>query len=130
MKERAEDYLKNALGDQDAEFRIGQWESIEKLVSGKRRLGLGHFSALQVLIGLTGLSTVLFFNQLPSLMLKGFGLTGISYGPVLVLEFLIVLLYVLVPATLMGATFPVIAGVYSKGQFRSFCSIRNQTHFP
>lgn len=38
MKERAKEYLKTALRDRNAEFRVGQWESIEKIVSGKRRL--------------------------------------------------------------------------------------------
>lgn len=98
-------------------------------ISRKRRLGLGHFSALQILIGITGLSTVWFFGQLPSLMLQGFSLTdtisGISYNRILVLEFLIVLLYVLVPTALMGATFPVITGVYSKGQERRGTNIGN-----
>jgi len=38
MKERAENYLRTALGDQNAQFRTGQWEAIEKVVSGKERL--------------------------------------------------------------------------------------------
>lgn len=38
QKAKAEEYLKRALGDPEASFREGQWESIEHLLEGRRVL--------------------------------------------------------------------------------------------
>ena len=81
----------------------------------KRRSSLLYFSIIQVSIGVVCFFTLILFQLLPSLMLYGFKVTGESFQGILVIEFLLVLLYILLPTTLFGATFPLIAGVYSSG---------------
>ncbi|MBI4823398.1 MAG: fused MFS/spermidine synthase [Nitrospirae bacterium] len=92
---------------------IGIGSMIVSRVSDRHKPGLFHFSAIELLIGITCFSTLFLFNLLPPLMLKGLQLTE-SYNTVLTLEFLLVLVFILVPTILFGATFPIIAGVYSK----------------
>jgi len=38
MRQQAENYLQTALGDSEASFRDGQWESIEQLLEQNRVL--------------------------------------------------------------------------------------------
>lgn len=84
-------------------------------ISRTRKLDLLHFSAIQIAIGLICFLTIALFNLMPSLMLKGLRATEGSFNSVLFIEFSLVLLYILLPTTLFGATFPVIAGVYNSG---------------
>lgn len=37
-KQQAENLLKAAIGNSEARFRAGQWEAIEALVNGRRKL--------------------------------------------------------------------------------------------
>jgi spermidine synthase/tetratricopeptide (TPR) repeat protein len=51
-------------------------------------------------------------------MLRGLSLMGESLDGILGVEFLVVLLYILIPTTLFGATFPIVAGIYNDGSSR------------
>jgi spermidine synthase len=95
---------------------IGLGSYIVSLLSGKRRFDLFHFSIIQIAIGVTCFLTIAIFRIMPDLMLKGFTITGRSYTGILTLEFCLVLIFLLLPTTLFGATFPIIAGVYSGGR--------------
>ncbi len=95
---------------------IGLGSYIVSLLSGKRRFDLFHFSIIQIAIGITCFLTIAIFRIMPDLMLKGFAITGRSYTGILTLEFCLVLVFLLLPTTLFGATFPIIAGVYNRGR--------------
>jgi len=94
---------------------IGLGSLIVSHISGRRELRLVHFSALELLIGITCFSTVFIFPVLPPLMLKGMQMVGGSYFGVLSVQMLVVLFFILVPTVFFGATFPIIAAVYSGG---------------
>lgn len=104
---------------------IGAGSFLVSRISFRRRLDMSHFSAIQIAIALVCFSTIALFNVMPYLMHKGLVLLGQSYEGVLAIEFLLVLLYILVPTTLFGATFPIIAGVYSEGGARRGRNIGN-----
>ena len=98
------------------------------VVSGfarRKKLGMLHFSGIQAAIGITGFFTIILFNFLPLLMLYGIRLVGGSYGNILVIEFFLVILYVILPTTLFGATFPIIAGIYNDGSGKRGRNIGN-----
>ncbi|HYQ47752.1 MAG TPA: fused MFS/spermidine synthase, partial [Thermodesulfovibrionales bacterium] len=104
---------------------IGIGSLIVSRISSARRLGLVHFSGIEVLIGLSCFLTLVVFSILPHMMLRGLQMTGHSYSSVLAVDTLIVLFYLLVPTGLFGATFPVIAGIYSGGQRHRGSNIGN-----
>ncbi len=94
---------------------IGLGSYVVSLLSRSRRFNLFHFSIIEISIGLICFLSILFFKVMPELMFRGLAITGPSFTGVLTLEFLLVLVFLLVPTTLFGATFPIIAGVYSSG---------------
>jgi spermidine synthase len=94
---------------------IGLGSLVVSRISRRKKLGMLHFSGIQAAIGITGFLTIVIFNYLPILMLNGIRFVGGSYGNILVVEFLLVILYVIFPTTLFGATFPIIAGIYNDG---------------
>lgn len=100
-------------------FGIGLGSFVVSRYSGKNLLGLVHFSVLQICIGFCCFLTLLLFYLLPPLMLKGLQMTGNSYFAVMAVNMLLVLAYLLVPTTLFGATFPILAAIYSSGQTRT-----------
>ncbi len=99
-------------------FGIGLGSFLVSRYSAKNLLGLVHFSALQIAIGICCFLTLLLFYLLPPLMLKGLQMTGNSYVAVMAINMLLVLGYLLIPTTLFGATFPILAAIYSSGQTR------------
>jgi spermidine synthase len=90
---------------------IGLGSMIVAYISRKRWLGFVHFSFIEISLGLVGLGTIAFFNLFPSLMLKGMRLSD-SFLSTMEVEFALIVLYIAIPTTLMGAAFPIIAGVY------------------
>ncbi len=104
---------------------IGLGSYIVSLLSGRRRFDLFDFSIVQIAIGITCFLTIAIFRVMPDLMLKGFTITGRSYTGILTLEFCLVLIFLLLPTTLFGATFPIIAGVYNGGREHRGRSIGN-----
>jgi predicted membrane-bound spermidine synthase/tetratricopeptide (TPR) repeat protein len=94
---------------------IGLGSMIVAYISRKRWLGFVHFSYIEISIGLIGLGTIAFFKLFPPLMLKSLRLTD-SFLYTMELEFALILLYIAIPTTLMGAAFPIIAGVYRDRQ--------------
>lgn len=82
------------------------------LVAGRRPLDLRHFSQVQLGIGLVAFLTLPAFNLMPRAMLRGMQWVGPSHAGIFTLEFFLVLVYILLPTTLFGATFPIIAGAY------------------
>ena len=94
---------------------IGLGSLVVSLISDKKRLGLTHFSIIEVLIGITCFCTLFIFPLLPPMMLKGMQIAGDSYYSVLLMQMLIVFFFIIVPTSLFGATFPIIAAVYSGG---------------
>jgi spermidine synthase len=94
---------------------IGLGSMIVAYISRKRWLGFIHFSYIEISIGLIGLATIAFFNMFPSLMLNGLRATD-SVFYTMEIEFALIVLYIAVPTTLMGAAFPIIAGVYRDRQ--------------
>lgn len=99
-------------------FGIALGSFVVSRYSGKNLLGLGHFSAIQIAIGICCFLSLLLFYLLPPLMLKGLQMTGNSYVAVMAVNMLLVLGYLLVPTTLFGATFPILAAIYSSGRPR------------
>jgi spermidine synthase len=95
---------------------IGLGSLIVSYVSGRKRLDLFHFSIIQLLIGVSCFVTLLLFRSMPLLMHQGIKFAGESYSSILAVEFILVLVYTLVPTTLFGATLPIIAAVYSGGE--------------
>jgi spermidine synthase len=81
-------------------------------LSRVRRLGLVHFSLMEIAIGVIGVFTIVLYRAMPSMMLYGLRGSDGQYFGVLVYQFLLVLIFLLVPTIVMGATFPVIANVY------------------
>jgi spermidine synthase len=94
---------------------IGLGSMIVAYISRKRWLGFVHFSYIEISIGLIGLGTIAFFNMFPSLVLDGLRLTD-SFLYTMELEFALIVLYIAIPTTLMGAAFPIIADVYRDRQ--------------
>jgi spermidine synthase len=94
---------------------IGLGSMIVAYISRKRWLGFVHFSYIEISIGLIGLGTIVFFNMFPSLVLDGLRLTD-SIFYTMELEFALIVLYIAIPTTLMGAAFPIIVGVYRDQQ--------------
>lgn len=99
-------------------FGIGLGSFLVSRYSGKKLLGLVHFSAIQIAIGICCFLSLLLFYLLPPLMLKGLQMTGNSFVAVMAVNMLLVLGYLLIPTTLFGATFPILAAIYSSGQTR------------
>jgi len=66
------------------------------------------FAGLELGIGLYGLIALYLFTILPSIYLSLLNIPGFQF-----LQFLLVFLVIIIPATLFGATWPVIAKTYS-----------------
>ncbi len=81
---------------------------------GGREVGMAGFGALQVLIALSALATIPLFERLPLLFLRlrhGF---GDSFEQFLTIQVVLSGLVMLVPTLLLGATFPVVARIYTQ----------------
>ncbi|MDI6793933.1 MAG: fused MFS/spermidine synthase [bacterium] len=79
-----------------------------------RRVSLSLFAAAEAGIGLSALLITYTFNELPQLFLILFGLVGQSYYKLLAAQFLIPFLVMIFPTLLMGATFPILAQIYTQ----------------
>ena len=81
---------------------------------GTRPVGFAGFGFLQLLIALSSLATIPLFEWLPFLFLRlrhGF---GDSFQEFLVIQMALSALVMIVPTLLMGATFPVVAQIYTR----------------
>jgi spermidine synthase len=78
------------------------------------RINLMTFSWMQIAIGISAFSLIPLFSKLPFVMLKAFKLHPDSYNFITFYEFVLALLIMIIPTTLMGATLPVIAKIVSK----------------
>ncbi len=81
---------------------------------GRRAIGLAGFGILQLLIALSALATIPLFERLPLLFLRlrhGF---GDSFQQFLAIQILLSALVMIAPTLLLGATFPVVARIYTR----------------
>ena len=72
-----------------------------------------HLGVLLVFIGLSSLGTVFLFQDLPYWFLDCFGRIGGRHDLLLLTNFALSLAVMLVPALLLGMTFPVVVGIYA-----------------
>ena len=78
------------------------------------RINLVMFSWIEIGIGFSAFALIPLFSKLPYIMLKAFQINAESYNFILSYQFVLSLLIVIVPTTLMGATLPVIAKIVSR----------------
>jgi len=79
-----------------------------------RAIGLAGFGALQLLIALSALATIPLFERLPLLLIRlrhGFGDSFLQF---LSIQVVLSALVMIVPTVLLGATFPVVARIYTR----------------
>jgi len=71
------------------------------------------FAGIELVLGVAGLSTIVFFRVLPLLMYKELHVGyDLPYDRILFSQFLIIGLYILLPGILIGAAFPLAAKLY------------------
>jgi len=80
----------------------------------QERINLTMFSWIEIGIGISAFILIPLFSRLPYIMLKAFQICPGSHKFITLYQFFLVLLIVLVPTTLMGATLPVIARIVSR----------------
>lgn len=78
------------------------------------RINLVTFSWIQIAIGISAFTLIPLFSKLPFVMLKAFKLHPGSYSFITFYEFMLALLIMIIPTSLMGATLPVIAKIVSR----------------
>jgi spermidine synthase len=81
---------------------------------GARPVGIAAFGGLQMAIALTALTTIPLFERLPFAFLRlrhGF---GDSFEQFLTIQVLLAALVMILPTLLMGATFPMVASIYTR----------------
>ena len=84
---------------------------------GTRDIGVAGFGVLQLLIALSSLATIPLFERLPLLFLRlrlGF---GDSFQQFLTIQMLLSALVMIVPTLLLGATFPMVARIYTRSLY-------------
>lgn len=84
---------------------------------GTREVGVAGFGLLQLLIALFSLASIPLFERLPLLFLRlrlGF---GDSFPQFLAIQMLLSALVMIVPTLLFGATFPVVAQIYTRSLY-------------
>jgi len=84
---------------------------------GTREVGVAGFGLLQLLIALSSLASIPLFERLPLLFLRlrlGF---GDSFQQFLTIQMLLSALVMIVPTLLLGATFPVVARIYTRSLY-------------
>jgi spermidine synthase len=84
---------------------------------GSREVGIAGFGLLQLLIALSALGTIPLFERLPFLFLRlrqGF---GDSFEQFLSIQIVLSALVMLLPTLLLGATFPVVARIYTQNLY-------------
>jgi len=86
-------------------------------LAGRLRVSPFFFGGLQLGIGLSALAVTPFFDRMPEVFLWAFRLSQ-SPGFVKVLQFIISALAMFVPTLFMGATFPCVAQIASRGLSR------------
>jgi spermidine synthase len=104
---------------------IGVGSLLVSYLSKNKILNLFHFCAIEVLIGAVCVVSLYLYPFLPSVMHKFLQVSGESYVLVILISFLVVIVYLLVPTTLFGATFPIITAVYNRGYKHRGKSIGN-----
>jgi spermidine synthase len=90
---------------------------------GTREVGVAGFGLLQLFIALTALATIPLFERLPFLFLRlrhGF---GDSFQQFLIIQVALSFLVMIAPTLLLGATFPVVARIYTQSLYRIGSSI-------
>ncbi|HSB79237.1 MAG TPA: fused MFS/spermidine synthase [Candidatus Methylomirabilis sp.] len=90
---------------------------------GGREMGIAGFGLLQLLIALSALATIPLFERLPFLFLRlrhGF---GDSFQQFLTIQMLLSALVMILPTLLLGATFPVVARIYTQSIYRVGSSV-------
>jgi spermidine synthase len=81
---------------------------------GRRDIGIAGFGILELMIALSALATIPLFERLPLLFLRlRYGL-GDSFQEFLAAQILLASLVMIVPTLLLGATFPVVARIYTR----------------
>jgi spermidine synthase len=78
------------------------------------RIDITLFSYIQIGIGITTFLLIPLFSKLPVFMLNAFKLNPDSYSFISLYQFILSLLIVILPTTLMGATLPVIGKIVSR----------------
>lgn len=90
---------------------------------GEREMGIAGFGFLQLLIALSALATIPLFERLPFLFLRlrhGF---GDSFQQFLTIQLLLSALVMILPTLLLGATFPVVARIYTQSIYHVGSSV-------
>ncbi len=90
---------------------------------GNREVGMAGFGLLQLVIALSALATVPLFERLPFVFLRLQHAFGDSFGQYLSVQVLVSGLVMVVPTVLLGATFPVVARIYTQNLYRIGASI-------
>jgi len=75
-------------------------------LQGKTKIGLTSFGFLEVAIGFSTLLLLPTFSLMPDMVLKILSFTSSSYNIALLSQFFISFLVMIIPTTLIGATFP------------------------
>ena len=81
---------------------------------GDREVGIAGFGLLELLVALSALATIPLFERLPFLFLRlrqGF---GDSFAQFLAIQVVLSALAMIIPTLLLGATFPVVARIYTQ----------------
>ncbi len=81
---------------------------------GARKIDIAGFGVLQLLIALSALASLPLFEQLPLLFLRMRQALGDSFQQFLTVQILLCALVMIVPTLLLGATFPAVAGIYTR----------------
>jgi spermidine synthase len=90
---------------------------------GTRDVGVAGFGVLQLLIALSALATIPLFERLPFLFLRlRFGF-GDSFEQFLGIQVLLSAIVMIVPTLLLGATFPMVARIYTQSLYRIGSSV-------
>jgi spermidine synthase len=78
------------------------------------KIDITLFSYIQIGIGLTTFLLIPLFSKLPVIMLNAFKINPDSYSFISLYQFILILMIMLFPTTLMGATLPVIGKIVSR----------------
>jgi spermidine synthase len=90
---------------------------------GHRDVGVAGFGLLQLLIALSALATIPLFERLPFLFLRLHHGFGDSFAQFLGIQIVLSALVMIVPTLLLGATFPVVARIYTQSLYRIGSSV-------
>jgi len=88
---------------------LGSW-LISRFIDRLKNL-LAWFTAIEIALGISVILLTPLFGYLPYLFLKVFKVTGGSFWSLQSMEFLLAAVVMLIPATLMGAAFPIVSKI-------------------